>query len=233
MQFKFYKNSCIFWYLDAEGSRLEKIKREEKNPQKCKCPMRIWAMFCNSGDEVVRVVWWWGRGAACNTCQSPCLGNVKIIDSSLVVTAVPPTGSLTLKLPISKNQNVILALPSPSVSTQHPYPWHPSSHAAVPGSNSLSLFNRLRWRQFPQGFLVLWPVSIGLCDEFLSFSVVNPTLPPPVSDAWTSSFDSETKLLPVAREKKNENRPYQVKIQPLGLWIKQLNKESLPNRKYH
>lgn len=79
------------------------------------------------------------EGAACNTCQSPCLGNVKIIDSSLVVTAVPPTGSLTLKLPISKNQNVILALPSPSVSTQHPYPWHPSSHAAVPGSNSLSL----------------------------------------------------------------------------------------------
>ncbi len=30
MQFKFYKNSCIFWYLDVEGSRLEKIKREEK-----------------------------------------------------------------------------------------------------------------------------------------------------------------------------------------------------------
>ncbi len=90
-----------------------------------------------SGDEVMRVVWWWG--GACNTCQSPCPGNVKVIDRSLVVTAVPPTGPLTLKLPISKNQNVILALPSPSVSTQHPYPWHPSSHAAAPGSNSWSL----------------------------------------------------------------------------------------------
>lgn len=111
-----------------------KNKTRGKNPQKCKCPMRIWAMFCDSGDAGSVGGW-----PACNTCQSPCLGNVKIIDSSLVVTAVPPTGSLTLKLSISKNQNVILALPSPSVSTQHPYAWHPSSHAAVPGSNSLSL----------------------------------------------------------------------------------------------
>lgn len=166
-----------------------KNKTRGKNPQKCKCPMRIWAMFCDSGDAGSVGGW-----PACNTCQSPCLGNVKIIDSSLVVTAVPPTGSLTLKLPISKNQNVI---PTPSVSTQHPYPWHPSSHAAVPGSNSfLKSFNRLKWRQFPRGSLVLWPFSIGLCDEFLSFSVVNPSLPPPVSDAWTSSFYSETKLLP-------------------------------------
>lgn len=29
MQFKFYKNSCIFWYLEVEGSRLEKIKLEK------------------------------------------------------------------------------------------------------------------------------------------------------------------------------------------------------------
>jgi len=78
-------------------------------------------MFCNSGDEVVRV-WGWGWGAACNTCQSPCLGNVKIIDSSLVVTSSATNRISHPQAADLKNQNVILALPSPSVSTQHPYP---------------------------------------------------------------------------------------------------------------
>ncbi len=117
-----------------------------------------------------------GRGAACNTCQSPCLGNVKIIDSSLVVNSSAPTGSLTLKLPISKNQNVILALPSPSVSTQHPYLWHPSSHAAVPGSNSLSLlivWGDVNFSGLPCFVAIspstMWWVPFFFCCEFRTF----------------------------------------------------------------
>lgn len=176
MQFKFYKNSCGFWYLEWKRSYLETFR--SANVQ-CELEINFWVVRG-------RLKWWvdaWMvvRQVDCDTVNHFCLGNLIWFDRPMVVTAVPPIGSLTLSCRSPKNRNVTLALPSLCLSV-HSILSHVILHATrLSQVQTISYFNRLKLHQFPPGFpiLVQLRVSIGLCDGSPSSSVANLNPPPP------------------------------------------------------